>query len=169
MWGQSCAQCGLVLAQMWASPGADVGQSWRRCGPVLAQMWVNPGADVGCKRSVVNCTTRRASGHRVLQGVLHGTTGTGHSAMRGDHSGEATRSCARACHADGVAAQQAYSNSKQTNQPTAPSGGFLGAPQGGTQRVLNGYSTGYSRGCSAGAPLRWYSVPRGLCAALLGR
>ena len=30
-----------ITAQMWASPGADVGQSRRRCGPVPAQMWGN--------------------------------------------------------------------------------------------------------------------------------
>ena len=39
---ESRRRCGRVPAQMWASPGADVGD--RR---VPAQMWASPGADVG--------------------------------------------------------------------------------------------------------------------------
>ena len=39
-----------VPAQMWASPGADVGQSRRRCGPVPAQMWASAAANVGQSR-----------------------------------------------------------------------------------------------------------------------
>jgi hypothetical protein len=31
---QSRRRCGRVPAQMWASPGEDVGESGRRCGPV---------------------------------------------------------------------------------------------------------------------------------------
>jgi hypothetical protein len=38
----------VVRAQMWASPGADVGESRRRWGRVPAQMWASPSADVGC-------------------------------------------------------------------------------------------------------------------------
>ena len=40
---QSRRRCGRVPAQMWASPGADV-------GAVPAQMWASPGADVGESR-----------------------------------------------------------------------------------------------------------------------
>ena len=36
-------RCGRVPAQMWASPGADVGESRRRCGRVPAQIWHRRG------------------------------------------------------------------------------------------------------------------------------